>query len=161
MAYDKVVDSSVLNAGLTKIADAIRAKGGTSGQLAFPDGLAAAIEAGGGIEFPDDLRYGHIEVVSDIQKITIKHNLGVSPGKYGFAVAVNRNREKIVIGSLLDNIGFVTKVGIYKGQISTGASEAVAYMSTPTSSEITIDATLCASNYIIPAGSKVIWWVAK
>ncbi len=51
MAYDKVVDSSVLNAGLTKIADAIRAKGGTSGQLAFPDGMAAAIEAietGGG-----------------------------------------------------------------------------------------------------------------
>lgn len=28
MAYDKVVDSSVLNAGLAKIADAIRAKGG-------------------------------------------------------------------------------------------------------------------------------------
>lgn len=51
MAYDKVVDSGVLNAGLTKIANAIRAKGGTSGQLAFPDGLAAAIaaiQAGGG-----------------------------------------------------------------------------------------------------------------
>lgn len=51
MAYDKVVDSSVLNAGLTKIADAIRAKGGTSEKLAFPDGMAKAvteIQAGGG-----------------------------------------------------------------------------------------------------------------
>lgn len=51
MAYDKAVDSSVLNAGLTKIADAIRAKAGSSGKLAFPDGMAAAvaaIETGGG-----------------------------------------------------------------------------------------------------------------
>lgn len=46
-----IVDSTMLDAGLTKIADAIRTKGGTSAQLAFPDGMAdaiAAIEAGGG-----------------------------------------------------------------------------------------------------------------
>lgn len=51
MAYDKVVDSSVLDAGLKSIADAIRAKGGTSGNLAFPAAMAeaiAAIETGGG-----------------------------------------------------------------------------------------------------------------
>lgn len=52
MAFDKVVDSAVLEAGLTAIANAIREKGGTSGTLAFPDGMAeaiAAIEAGGTI----------------------------------------------------------------------------------------------------------------
>lgn len=51
MAYDKVVDSSVLDAGLKAIADAIREKGGTSDNLAFPQAMAeaiAAIEAGGG-----------------------------------------------------------------------------------------------------------------
>lgn len=51
MAYDKAVDSAVLDAGLTKIANAIRAKGGTTGNMEFPDGFAAlidAIEAGGG-----------------------------------------------------------------------------------------------------------------
>lgn len=51
MAYDKVVDSAVLEAGLTKIAAAIREKGGTTDTLAFPDAMAeaiAAIEAGGG-----------------------------------------------------------------------------------------------------------------
>lgn len=51
MAYDKVVDSTVLNNGLTAIANAIRAKGGTNGALSFPTGFAdaiAAIEAGGG-----------------------------------------------------------------------------------------------------------------
>lgn len=51
MALDKVIDSAVLDAGLTSVADAIRAKGGTSEQLAFPDGFVSAVEgiqAGGG-----------------------------------------------------------------------------------------------------------------
>lgn len=45
MAYDKVVDSAFLNNGLAEIADAIRAKGGTSGNLAFPTAMAEAIAA--------------------------------------------------------------------------------------------------------------------
>ena len=55
MAYDKVVDSAALETGLEKVANAIRTKGGTSGKLAFPDGMAeavAAIQAGGGAEEP-------------------------------------------------------------------------------------------------------------
>lgn len=61
MAYDKVVDSSVLDAGLKQIADAIREKGGTSDNLAFPQAMAdaiAAIEAGG--DLPNGAFYiGH------------------------------------------------------------------------------------------------------
>lgn len=52
MAYDKVVDSSVLDAGLKQIADAIREKGGTSDNLAFPTAMAeaiAAIDVGGNV----------------------------------------------------------------------------------------------------------------
>lgn len=45
MAFDKVVDSSELDAGLTAIANAIREKGGTSETLVFPDGMADAIAA--------------------------------------------------------------------------------------------------------------------
>lgn len=51
MAYDKVVDSTVLDNGLTAIANAIREKGGTTDSLAFPDAMVTAIgaiEAGGG-----------------------------------------------------------------------------------------------------------------
>lgn len=51
MAFDKVVDSAVLDTQLTSIADAIRAKTGGSDSLVFPDGFLqaiAAIEAGGG-----------------------------------------------------------------------------------------------------------------
>ena len=50
MALDKVVDSAALDAGMTSVADAIRAKAGTTKPLAWPDGFAAAIsgiETGG------------------------------------------------------------------------------------------------------------------
>ena len=52
MAVDKYVDSAQLDSDLTDIADAIREKGGTESQLAFPDGFISAVEAlpdGGGV----------------------------------------------------------------------------------------------------------------
>ena len=54
MALDKVVDSAVLDAGMKSVADAIRAKTGTTDLLAWPDGFKAAVEGiqtGGGQAF--------------------------------------------------------------------------------------------------------------
>lgn len=51
MAVDKLVDSTQLDTDLTSVANAIRTKGGTSAQLAFPAGFVQAIDAiptGGG-----------------------------------------------------------------------------------------------------------------
>ena len=51
MATYKVVDAEKLDADMTSVADTIRTKGGTTEQLAWPDGYKAAIEAiqtGGG-----------------------------------------------------------------------------------------------------------------
>lgn len=51
MAVDKLVDSTQLNSDLTSIANAIRAKSGGSGQLAFPAGFVSEIgniPSGGG-----------------------------------------------------------------------------------------------------------------
>lgn len=51
MAVDKLVDSTQLDADLTSVANAIRTKGSTSTQLAFPSGFVSAINAistGGG-----------------------------------------------------------------------------------------------------------------
>lgn len=45
MALDKAVDSAQLNADLTALADAIRAKGGTAAQLVYPSGFVSAIQA--------------------------------------------------------------------------------------------------------------------
>ena len=59
MAYDKIVDSGVLDGKLTAIADAIRTKGGTTGELEFPDGFVSAVEGiqtgGGGDELALDI----------------------------------------------------------------------------------------------------------
>lgn len=51
MAVDKLVDSAQLDADLMSIANAIRTKGGTSAQLAFPADFVSAIAAisGGGV----------------------------------------------------------------------------------------------------------------
>ena len=45
MALDKLVDSAALDANLTSVANAIRAKGGTSGPMAFPTGFVSAVNA--------------------------------------------------------------------------------------------------------------------
>lgn len=52
MALDKLVDSTQLDADLTSVANAIRAKSGGSSQLAFPAGFVSEISnipSGGGI----------------------------------------------------------------------------------------------------------------
>lgn len=54
MALDKVVDSTQLDTDLTSVANAIRIKGGTNAQLAFPSGFVAAIgniSTGGGTTY--------------------------------------------------------------------------------------------------------------
>lgn len=45
MAVDKLVDSTQLNSDLTSVANAIRTRGGTSSQLAFPSGFVSAVGA--------------------------------------------------------------------------------------------------------------------
>lgn len=60
MSLDKLVDSSQLDSDLTSVANAIRAKSGGSGQLAFPASFVSAIQAipsggGGG----DETWYDH------------------------------------------------------------------------------------------------------
>ncbi len=54
MALDKMVDSTQLDSDLTSVADAIRAKSGGSGQLAFPSGFVSEIgniPSGGGGDY--------------------------------------------------------------------------------------------------------------
>ena len=82
MALDKVVNSAVLDAGMTSVANAIRAKTGNADLLAWPDGFKAAIEAisGGGCT---GLAYDMGEFVPEADTtgwIYISHNLGEKPG---------------------------------------------------------------------------------
>ena len=65
MAVDKLVDSTQLNSDLTSVANAIRTKGGTSAQLAFPSGFVSAIgdipTGGGGSSGTIDSDYIKLE----------------------------------------------------------------------------------------------------
>lgn len=55
MANYKVVDADKLDAAMTSVADAIRAKSGTDDSLAFPDGFVSAVE---GIQAGEEIGYG-------------------------------------------------------------------------------------------------------
>lgn len=84
MALDKVVDSAVLDAGMISVADAIRAKAGTTEPLAWPDGFKAAIEAisgSGGTGLAYDMGEFVLEAdTNGIPATYISHNLGENPG---------------------------------------------------------------------------------
>lgn len=84
MAIDKAIDSAVLDANLATVADAIRAKGGTSEPLSFPTGFAeaiAAIQAGGGGEgvFGEKSASGSFTLSSNAASFTFEHGLGKTP----------------------------------------------------------------------------------
>ena len=73
MALDKLVDSTQLDSDLTSVANAIRTKGGTSAQLAFPAGFVSAIgdiPSGGGDETwyagNGELYKSHMEIPSSV-----------------------------------------------------------------------------------------------
>lgn len=67
MALDKAVDSAALDAGMTAVADAIRAKAGTTEPLAWPDGFKAAVEAiSGGIANAVLLESGEFTLASPV-----------------------------------------------------------------------------------------------
>ena len=90
MAYDKVVDSAVLNAGLKQIADAIREKGGTSGNLAFPAAMAdaiAAIQAGGAKIEMGTIDASESVTVTKTEPFSVEHGLGAVPNFVCFAKA--------------------------------------------------------------------------
>lgn len=79
MAIDKAVDSAKLDADLASVADAIRAKGGTSEKLAFPAGYVDAVNAiqtgggGGGQELADSIIDGSVtEIVSNAKIVKSK-----------------------------------------------------------------------------------------
>lgn len=85
MALDKVVDSAALDAGMTVVADAIRAKAGTTEPLVWPNGFKAAIEAisgGGGTGLAYDMGEFVLEAdnTGGSPYIYIAHNLGEKPG---------------------------------------------------------------------------------
>lgn len=143
MAYDKVVDSAVLNAGLTQIANAIREKAGTSDSLAFPAAMAeaiAAIEAGGGTFDFSELG-GVNTAISGTFSVanTISSRVLVARGLYGitpkFAVlytedaytdTTNYKPLVIVQAHITEETGFV--LGLWTKDLTSFTTIATSYL---------------------------------
>lgn len=106
MAYDKVVDSDVLDAGLKQIADAIREKAEISDNLAFP---RVMVEAIAGIKNGLKKEFGSFTTetnttVSNTSQFVINHGIGKVPYMinitvYGSASATNGLDGLTVINS--------------------------------------------------------------
>lgn len=101
MALDKLVDSAQLDSNLTSIANAIRAKGGTSAQLAFPAGFVSAIGdiptggGGGGLTL---LGSGTYTKTNDSANISIPVTYTGTPKLF---YAVNTTPKKATAQSVL------------------------------------------------------------
>lgn len=109
MAYDKAVDSAVLDTNLTAIANAIREKGGTSDPIAF-DAMAnaiASIEAGGGVAT------GTVTLTAANEVVTIEHGLGEIPSVWALYLTsdeINKTEflryEGLITVCFLDNLNY-------------------------------------------------------
>lgn len=123
MAYDKVIDSSVLEANLKSVANAIRTKGGTSANLAFPTGFVnaiSAIEAGGGNMEKREITIASDNVSTSARELTLLTNNAFVKEHYakdGFYVVL---RPK---SSITNKVGYGALL-IYHGnrQLASGVS---------------------------------------
>lgn len=75
MAVDKLVDSTQLDSDLTSVANAIRSKGGTSAQMAFPTGFVSAVQA---------IPTGGDSIIRQIVSLGENSLRGASIGEIGF-----------------------------------------------------------------------------
>ena len=88
MAADKLVDSTQLDADLTSVANAIRTKGGTSAQLAFPADFVSAIQAiTGGAVYEDS---GSLTLTSNYIYSTAAYN------NYTGSILISTSLSKIL-----------------------------------------------------------------
>lgn len=118
MAFDKIVDSAALDADMYVVADAIRAKAGTTDPLEWPDGFKAlieSIEAGGG---GAPVTTGTITPAS-AAKQTITHGLGEVP-TYFIIWAPGGNSMALVDSILSVCAGSNEQVFVYSNTSSSG-----------------------------------------
>lgn len=127
MAYDKVVDSADLDAGLTAVADAIREKTGKAESLVFPGGFVTAIAeivTGGSSDSTMSGEVHDIPIGSDVNngdQVLLNGNAFVAENysKNGFmAILVNTDPPSASSGTMLSFI---------HGNVNFGSSNVAHY----------------------------------
>lgn len=126
MALDKVVDSAVLDAEMTSVANAIRAKTGNAAMLAWPDGFEmaiAGITGGGGIQSAS----GEYSIAEDVA------NLDIDISDIGFVpdlVAVYLDETGMEYTSAPTKIWYLSYVPDIIDRIPVGETVSIVYSRT-------------------------------
>lgn len=132
MAVDKLVDSTQLNADLTSVANAIRTKGGTSADLAFPSGFVSAVQAIPAGGTPTIGLIDEIDVENGVKLIT--YDLPALALSYGVVWAdcditfTNDYLYGLVVNSVdlpNDNTGYMAQADSYSGIMTLPFRKAV------------------------------------
>ena len=128
MAYDKVVDSNVLNNNLKSVADAIREKAGLEESFTFPAGFVeaiAGIETGGGGVL---MAGGTVTPAEKTNELVLFHNLSAVPQFIFVSVASASMRTKGSIASVI----ITPKKGDLTSEVSLmiGTTQTQAYYQT-------------------------------
>lgn len=114
MSVDKLVDSTQLETDLTSVANAIRTKGGTSSQLAFPSGFVSAINniptGGGGTPISAD------------GITTVAESESVYPAT-GYNALINVSKKQTLIHDWDFTQGLVDSVGELTATLANGATQ--------------------------------------
>ena len=116
MALDKLVDSTQLDSDLTSVANAIRAKSGGSGQLAFPAGFVSEIQSITGGWSID----GFLNRTEPTGEITINTVPKVTLASYTGLTKVNILTRFTSLKNFLDNCSNL--VTVYAPLVTAGAN---------------------------------------
>lgn len=163
MAYDKVVDSAFLEAGLTLVGDSIRAKSGTSAKLEFPNGMKAAVDAIDTSENLEDVLTQQKTLITDIKTalegkagITFETctvtfdttNLSVQIGQ-----TLSESGELIVFNSHLD--GVVTTANLAKNTLLYVQTSSPKYLPVSTGDVLSLDSYSNAAVFFVSGDGMI------
>lgn len=180
MAYDKVVDSSVLDAGLKQIADVIREKSGTSDSLAFPTDMVeaiAAIEAGNGVGGSDGAElfnemycvYGSYTPAEEQTSTVYVHEFeNLTSYNTSTITAIKKQSVAVVYAYMPDSDYVPTYPLVWISCFCSGKDATTNFKNSSLRSHTSINAALfgtndlsvtigCDSTYPLPAGQEYRW----
>lgn len=130
MAVDKLVDSAQLNADLTSVANAIRTKGGTSAQMAFPAGFVSAVNAiptGGGrtLHFRATSttvlpRFTGVTFDEDIDEIVVDLNHINNIGQWNYSGHKSNPKLTFINGDNVTSINDIFRQGMTYREVDFG-----------------------------------------
>ena len=158
MSVDKLVDSTQLDADLTSVANAIRTRGGTSSQLAFPSGFASAVGAIGNIYTAGD----EGKVVSSGALVSQTDHSDVTPTTSDQTIDTTTNNSikvkgdaNLIASNIKKDVVIFNITGSYEGSGGTPTVETGEYTPTTTGPTIQVSVSTTYTYFLVSVATKL------